>query len=875
MKKFLTVLLALSVVFTYTVGTAFASAATDQISAKATAEKTALSDAVDAALKTIVYNQDGYVVTPNTYTNVDKVSKTVVDKLGAKVKTDYSAKIDAEAKNQTIADAYNGAALEAVWADVKTPEGVLDVIFADDCKDALIEQYPIEKAAALAELAKIDASAYNPYDYTTDNDTADSDKDKVAKAIADAQTAINGIAAPTDATTAAKAIDDAKNAVTTAKGKLPAQTLAEQQKELSDTKAAAKTAVETAAKNLKDELTKDYTDVITGGGTPSAVADAQAKLAALDSNIALVTNKYNTIIDNAAISADDDLTAAKAVATGAATAAQAALADEASMNAAIAALGDVDALITYAQQYAAAMKTMVNPDGTVKFNATTVDEALEKVIADIKKDVYTTTSAVKAALDATTTAAQEKTNLDNYKTQQKTALATAYPADKYSEENKAVIADLIEKAEKAIDAAADKKAVDTAVKAAKAELDAVLTSAEESGLNAKVDTALNTYEYAKDANGTEGALEGYFDAMAAKNPTKDYTAAKADTLKNAAKVFYDAVLAQNNPDLTQAQVDAIVKENYNAALAVIDATKSADEIKEAANAVVALINNIPSTVDASAKDVVLTANKAYEDYCDLAGADESLITNSSTLTAAVKKLIDVEKNAVTDQIKALNQKVLLGTFSLDDAAAVEAARAAYDAYKDTYKDLPGYAPISETDLKALETKIEDLNFKDAANKINALPSTITLEDADAVKAAADAYAKLTDEQKKAMNPLMVAKLEAAQDQLKKLADKSVEALKITASSTQGKNYIKVKWTVKGDASAIDGYEVFRSVKKNSGFGTKPYFKTTKKTYKNTKSLKKGTRYYYKVRAYKVVDGKTYYSDWSNKAYRTYKYKTLK
>ena len=53
-------------------------------------------------------------------------------------------------------------------------------------------------------------------------------------------------------------------------------------------------------------------------------------------------------------------------------------------------------------------------------------------------------------------------------------------------------------------------------------------------------------------------------------------------------------------------------------------------------------------------------------------------------------------------------------------------------------------------------------------------------------------------------------------------------------------------------------------------GYKKAFTTTKQSYKNTKCLKKGTRYYYKVIAYKVVDGKNVYSDWSNKAYRVAK-----
>lgn len=72
---------------------------------------------------------------------------------------------------------------------------------------------------------------------------------------------------------------------------------------------------------------------------------------------------------------------------------------------------------------------------------------------------------------------------------------------------------------------------------------------------------------------------------------------------------------------------------------------------------------------------------------------------------------------------------------------------------------------------------------------------------------------------------------------------------------------------------VDKFEIYCSVKKNSGYGKKPFFTTkggSRSQYLNTKKLKAGRTYYYKVRGVRIIDGKKYYTHWSNKIWRSVK-----
>ena len=66
---------------------------------------------------------------------------------------------------------------------------------------------------------------------------------------------------------------------------------------------------------------------------------------------------------------------------------------------------------------------------------------------------------------------------------------------------------------------------------------------------------------------------------------------------------------------------------------------------------------------------------------------------------------------------------------------------------------------------------------------------------------------------------------------------------------------------------FDGVEIFRSTKRYSGYGKEPIYVSKSGVYYNT-AITPGTKYYYKVRGYVLVNGEKVYTDYSTKAWRT-------
>ena len=84
-----------------------------------------------------------------------------------------------------------------------------------------------------------------------------------------------------------------------------------------------------------------------------------------------------------------------------------------------------------------------------------------------------------------------------------------------------------------------------------------------------------------------------------------------------------------------------------------------------------------------------------------------------------------------------------------------------------------------------------------------------------------------------------------------IAKLKVKIDSIKVKTKKGKKFLELKWSVKGDAK-LKGFEIYRSLKKKSGYGKKPIAVTKKMVYTNAK-LKKEKNYFYKIRNFAMVD----------------------
>ena len=377
---------------------------------------------------------------------------------------------------------------------------------------------------------------------------------------------------------------------------------------------------------------------------------------------------------------------------------------------------------------------------------------------------------------------------------------------------------------------------------------------------------------AADAADVKAARTSYCNALV------NYGDLKASLLNNQKDYPRDTIAAaveQGQKLINKATTVDAVKAAYADAQAIIDGIKTVDELKAAKDAVEKQIAALPYTskLTEADKPAVRAAYDAYDAYMNMPGASE--VSNKALLKEKYDKVNELAAKTIDDKAKALNKQLKNLTNSDADKAAKAALKAEADAVKAEAKALNKEIKDVNADYDGFLTRVsmseydklteEDFSAAVAADALVKL--TKAAKDGasqEEMKAAMDAYKALTDRQRYEIDETALPLIKVIENKL----GAAVKGLKLTTKSSAKKGSITVKWTVKGDASAADGYQVWKSTKQSKGY--KKAITTTKKSYKNTKGLKKGTRYYYKVRAYKVVDGKNVYSDWSNKAYRVAK-----
>jgi len=523
--------------------------------------------------------------------------------------------------------------------------------------------------------------------------------------------------------------------------------------------------------------------------------------------------------------------------------------------------------ITELEEYAAKYGAEKNAEGELVRDAAVVQVELEKgIVAIAKANVAGGSEAAMNAAKSAIYNAKSAVVADKLAFVKESAvkatelfLAEVAADEVYFAAEYAKVEAQVAKYVAQIEAAAKVADVEDAIETMQTKIDAIATADE-------VRTACDSGKYATAVN----ALEEYANAYVTYFATGKDNGDKLDATTLGAGII-EMVGESGLRTVSE------IKKLTNEAVAVAQALPTNDAVAAAKKAVKAAVEAIPTKVTVDALTLVQAAADAQDAY-------EAMTTVDSTYTDEIAAAVEALEAAYnTSFVKAAATvaktdeaavKALLAEINAT-IAALDALGADPTAYLDGLADkLVGYLDkIQETEKEAVEAAIK------------AIPLNVTEADKAVVEKARELYdayvAKYTNYEALydeasytagyAADDIAISDLTAAETVLGLNVDEdakiiaSVEGLKIKANSSAKKGSITVKWTVTGNTEHVEKYQVYKSTKAQKGY--KKAITTTKTSFKNTKNLEKGTRYYYKVRAYVTVDGVKYYSDWSNKANR--------
>ena len=256
------------------------------------------------------------------------------------------------------------------------------------------------------------------------------------------------------------------------------------------------------------------------------------------------------------------------------------------------------------------------------------------------------------------------------------------------------------------------------------------------------DTAAALLEALETAK-TTGAVE-YVQNAIAKLPENVALENKAE-VENA-RALFDLLTEEQKKAVANAD-KLVAAEKTLADLAVMNANK--------------LIEAIPEQVTLNDKEAVQAAKTAFD---ALTKEQQALVSekNQKKLADAVKALDKLLADEVTKLIEAIPEKV-----TEKDKAAVEAAQKAFEALTEAQKALVSEQNQKKL-ADAVKALGVDTAVENVTKLIEALPEKIQLKDKAAVEAAKAAFDALTDAQKAKISKENKAKLDAAVKKIQEL-----------------------------------------------------------------------------------------------------------